>query len=86
MILLKWNEVRKTYPNKFIVFQSLNQHEKHNILTVTDVAVIEVFDNLEESFKYYSKLHQADKKKPLNIGDTKKEKLTYNVKRLGVLR
>lgn len=83
---MKWNEVRKTYPNKFIVFESLNQFEDNSILTVTDLAIIDVFDEIGKAFKYYSKLHKEDKKKTLNIGDTKKEKLTYNVKRLGGLK
>ena len=25
---MKWNEVRKTYPNKWIVFDSLNQYSE----------------------------------------------------------
>ena len=83
---MKWTEARKTYPNKFIVFESLNQFEDNSVLTVTDLAIIDVFDEIGEAFKYYSKLHKEDKKRPLNIGDTKKEELTYNVKRLGVLR
>ena len=83
---MKWNEVRKTYPNKFIVFESLNQLENNNVLNVTDLTIIDVFDELGEAFKYYSKIHKEDKSKPLNIGDTKKEKLIYKVRRLGVLR
>lgn len=83
---MKWSEVRKTYPNKFIVFESLSQYEENSILKVTDLAIIEVFDEIGKAFKYYSELHKEDKKRALNIGDTKKEELTYNVKRLGVLR
>lgn len=70
---MKQNEARQAYPNKFIVFESLNQFEDNNVLTITDLSIIDVFDELGEAFKRYSKLHKEDKKRPLNIGDTTKE-------------
>lgn len=44
---MKWEEVRKVYPNKWVVFESLKQHEEDNKVIVEDVAIIEVFDDLK---------------------------------------
>ncbi len=82
---MKWSEARKTYPNKWIVFDSLKQHEKNNKLIVEDIAIIEVFDNLNDAFKYYTNLHKQDKTRQLNIGDTKNTDLSYNIKRFGLI-
>jgi len=43
-----WNEVRKTYPNKWIVFDSLKQYEEENKLIIEDVAIIEVFEDIND--------------------------------------
>ena len=59
---MKWEEARKTYPSKWIVYDSLNQYEENNKLIVTELAIIEVFDNLNDAYKYYRKLHKEDKK------------------------
>lgn len=83
---MKWNEVRKTYPNKWIVFDSLNQYEENNKLIITNLAIVEVFDDINEAYKFYCKLHKEDKKRELNIGDTRKEQLSYEIERIGLAR
>jgi hypothetical protein len=83
---MKWEEVKKTYPKKWVVYDSLNQFEKNNKLIITELAIIEVFDNLNDAYKYYCKLHKEDKKRELNIGDTKQEELSYEIERIGLLR
>ena len=37
--MMLWNEVRKTYPNKWIVFDSLKQNEEDNKLIIEDVSI-----------------------------------------------
>ena len=75
-----WNEVRKAYPNKWIVFDSLKQHEENNKLIIEDIAIIEVFDDINKAYKYYCGLHKKDKTRLLNIGSTKDTKLKYEIK------
>ena len=81
-----WNEVRKTYPNKWIVFDSLKQHEEDNKLIVEDLAIIEVFDDINDAFKFYRTLHRENKSRELSLGDTRKENLEYEIKRIGLMR
>ena len=79
---MKWSEARKTYPNKWIVFDSLKQHEEDNRLIVEDIAIIEVFDDLNDAFKYYRMLHRQDKSRQVSFDDTRKDKLEYEIKRI----
>lgn len=83
---MKWSEARKTYPNKWIVFDSLKQHEEDNRLIVEDIAIIEVFDDLNDAFKYYRMLHRQDKSRQVSFDDTRKDKLEYEIKRIGLIR
>ncbi|MDF2885374.1 MAG: hypothetical protein K0R54_5947 [Clostridiaceae bacterium] len=81
-----WSEVRKTYPDKWIVFDSLKQHEEDNKLIVEELAIVEVFSDLNIAYKYYSNLHKQDKARKLNIGDTRKENLEFKIERIGLMR
>lgn len=81
-----WNEVRNTYPNKWIVFDSLKQHEEDSILIVEDIAIIEIFDDINKGYKYYCELHKQDKTRKLNIASTKDPELQYEIKRIGLMR
>lgn len=83
---MKWSEVRNTYPSKWIVFDSLKQHEEDNKLIVEDLAIIEVFDDINDAFKLYRTLHRENKSRELSLGDTRKEKLEYEIKRIGLIR
>ena len=81
-----WNEVRNTYPNKWIVFDSLKQHEENNNLIIEDIAIIEVFDNINDAFKCYRNLHKQDKSRQLSFGCTKETSLVYENERIGLIR
>ncbi|MCI6190375.1 MAG: hypothetical protein MSA89_14315 [Clostridium sp.] len=81
-----WKDVRKSYPNKWVVFESLKQHEENNNLIVEDVAIIEVFDDINDAFKCYRMLHRNDKNRELGFGNTKEEILTYEIKKVGLMR
>ena len=81
-----WKEVRKTYPNQWIVFDSLKQHEEDNKLIVEDLAIVEVFSDLNVAYKYHCELNKQDKSRKLNIGDTRKENLEFKIERIGPMR
>jgi hypothetical protein len=81
-----WSEVRKTYAGRWIVFESLKQHEEENKLVVEDLAIVEVFSDLNIAYKYYCNLHKQDKSRKLNIGDTRKESLEFKIERIGLMR
>lgn len=83
---MKWDEARKTYPHKWIVFDSLKQHEEGNKLIIEDIAIIEVFDDINDAFKYYRTLHKQDKSRQLSFGCTNDKTLEYETERIGIIR
>ena len=46
---MKWEEVRRIYPNKFVKVQILKSHLEGNNKIVDDMAVIRVIDNNKEA-------------------------------------
>lgn len=45
---MKWEEVRKIYPNSFVKIKILKSHVKDDIRFIDDMAVIEAFkDDIE---------------------------------------
>lgn len=46
---MKWNEVRKLYPNRFVKLQILKSHIKDQVRYIDDMAVIQVFENEKEA-------------------------------------
>lgn len=46
---MKWEEVRKIYPNRFVKIQVLKSHIKDNIRYIEDMAVIESYDDDREA-------------------------------------
>ena len=81
---MKWEEVRNAYHNKFFVYNIINEYQKDNLVHVTDLALIEVFDTLNEAYKYYKENHKGNNN--ITIGDTRKENLEYKIERISLLR
>ena len=79
-----WKDVRKSYPNKWVVFESLKQHEEDNKVIVEDVAIIEVFDDLNTAFKHYCTLHKENKNHELSFGNTKNKILEYKIQKVWI--
>ncbi|NLZ49693.1 MAG: hypothetical protein GX895_13130 [Clostridiales bacterium] len=48
---MKWEEVRRTYPDQYIKLQILESHMEGNKKYIDELAVIEVMDDCEEATK-----------------------------------
>ncbi|MBF8984593.1 hypothetical protein IZY60_13690 [Lutibacter sp. B2] len=46
---MKWNEIRKSYPDKFVLLESLNSHIENNKKVIEDVALVRIIDDSEEA-------------------------------------
>lgn len=46
---MTWEEVRKSFPNKFVKLQILKSHLENNIRFIDDMAVIKAFDDNKEA-------------------------------------
>lgn len=46
---MKWEEVRKIYPNRFVKIQILESHMDGNVRKIDDVSVITAFNDSKEA-------------------------------------
>jgi len=49
VFVMKWDEVRKIYPDKFVKIQILESHMEGNIRHIDDMAVIKAFDDNKDA-------------------------------------
>jgi hypothetical protein len=77
---MRWEEVRKLYPNQFVKFEVTESHVKGNKEYVDDVAVIKAIGDGKAAVR-----ELLNKKENQFIYSTKNEKVIINlVKQIGV--
>ena len=74
---MKWEEVRKIYPDKFVKIQVLASHIEGNKRYIDDMAVIQAFDDNKEATK---ELVRA--KDDILVYHTAKEKIEVEIKQI----
>ena len=74
---MKWEEVRKIYPNKFVKLQIIESHMDGNIRHIDDMAVIKAFDDNKEATR---ELERA--KDDILVYHTGKEKIEVEIKQI----
>jgi hypothetical protein len=74
---MKWEEVRKIYPNKFVKLQIIESHLDGNIRYIEDMAVIKAFDDNKEATR---ELVRA--KDDILVYHTGNEKIQVEIKKI----
>lgn len=74
---MKWEEVRKIYPNRFVKIQILESHIDGNIRYIDDMAVIKAFEDNAEATR---ELVRA--KDDILVYHTGKEKIEVEIKQI----
>lgn len=72
---MKWNEARKLYPNKWILFEAMEAHSEDGKRIVDELSVINVYDNGKEALKEYADNHKKDKSREMYVYHTKNGEL-----------
>lgn len=72
---MKWDEVRKLYPNRFVKLKILDSHVDNNMRYVDDMAVICAFEDEREATR-----HLVRAKDDILVYHTKKEKIEIPIK------
>lgn len=79
---MKWDEVRKLYPDKFIKFEIVESHTEGNKMIPDEIALIKVLDNGKTAMAEF-----LERKEGQFIYSTKNEHLEIEiVKHIGIRR
>ena len=74
---MKWEEVRKIYPDKFVKLQILDSHIENNIRYIDDMAVIKAYNDDKEATR---ELVRA--KNDIIVYHTGKERIEIEIKNI----
>ncbi len=76
-----WEEVRKAYPDKWIVFEAMEAHSESNYRIVDDIAVIDFFDDSMDAFRRHHELQKHKPNRELYFFHTSRENLDIREKK-----
>lgn len=74
---MKWDEVRKIYPNRFVKIQILRDRIENNIRYIDDMAVIKAFDDDKEATR-----ELVRSKNDILVYHTGKEEIELEIKQV----
>ncbi len=74
---MKWDEVRKIYPERFVKIQILDSHIENNVRYIDDMAVIQAFDDEKEATR-----ELVRSKDEILVYHTGKEKIEVPIKQI----
>ena len=74
---MKWEEVRKIYPDRFVKIQILKAHIEDNVRYIDDMAVMQAFDDEREATRELVRT-----KDDILVYHTGKEKLEVQIKQI----
>ncbi|NRY63763.1 hypothetical protein [Clostridium beijerinckii] len=72
---MKWNEARKIYPNKWILFEAIEAYSKEGKRIVEELSVINAYDQGKDALREYSDKHKKDKSREMYVYSTKNKEL-----------
>ena len=72
---MKWEEVRKIYPNRFVKVQILKSYIENNVRYIDDMAVIQAFNDEKEATRELVRT-----KDDILVYHTGKEKIEVQIK------
>ena len=68
---MKWNEARKVYPNKWILFEAMEAYSENGKRIVEELSIINAYDQGKEALKEYAEKHKKDKSREMYVYHTK---------------
>lgn len=74
---MKWEEVRKIYPDRFVKIQILKAHIEDNVRYIDDMAVVKAFDDEREATRELVRTKDDEL-----VYHTGKEKLEVQIKQI----
>ncbi|MCP3957249.1 MAG: hypothetical protein GY719_05300 [bacterium] len=82
---MKWQEIRRHYPDRWLLVEALRAHSKNNKRILEDLAVVGAFEDSDAAMKSYAGLHREAPQRELYVFDTDREELEVQERRwLGI--
>ncbi|NQZ11526.1 MAG: hypothetical protein HRT35_30615 [Algicola sp.] len=78
-----WSEVRKSYPNMWVVIEAMKSHKEGNEKTIEEVAVVNSFKESGDAYHNYQQVHQKEPHRNYLFASTKNEELKVQVQHWG---
>jgi hypothetical protein len=72
---MTWLEIRKQYPNTWLLLEAIKAHSKNDYRILDELSVISRFDDSESALDAYSQLHEIAPARELLVLHTSQEKL-----------
>ena len=76
---MHWSEVRKDYPNMWVVVEAMKSHKEGYEKTIEEVSVINAFKKSAEAYMNYQEVHQKEPHRDYLFASTKNEELKVKV-------
>lgn len=82
---MTWNEVRRHYPNQWILVEALKTHNENSSHIIDELAVINSFSDSVPAMDEYSHLHRQEPDRELYVLHTSRKKLEIDQRKwLGI--
>lgn len=74
-----WSQVRKDYPNCWVVVEALKSEKIDNEKTISEVTVINSFNDSTAAYRSYQNIHQEQPQRSYYVASTANEALKVKV-------
>ena len=78
---MKWIDIRKAYPDKWVVIEGLKTRMRDDVKYYDNVSVMESFDDGAKAMKLCDSLHKEHPSRDFHCAHTSHEKLEIPLKR-----
>lgn len=79
---MKWQEVRKQFPGKWLLFAAVASHVTENqSLVVDELAPIRAYASFYDAWDHYNELHNREPEQRLFVYHTSNEELDIKLQR-----
>lgn len=78
---MQWAEIRRPYPEQWLLLEALDAHTEGNQRILEQLAVLDAFDDSQSAMKRYAQLHHVAPARELYVFHTRRETLDVTERR-----
>ena len=72
---MQWNEIRRHYPNQWLLLEALEAHTEGTQRVLDQLAIIRAFDDSQSALRSYAELHRSAPERELYVFHTSRATL-----------